>query len=91
MLENLKLPLCPKCGNTKNVKDKNDYSQCIIHQPNHECLSCNISWTPYKLVDHNTNQVYDCRFDRGGVLGQTLVRENEFKWWRTLTENIRSV
>lgn len=91
MLENLKLPLCPKCGDTKKVKDKNDYSQCIIHKPNYECLSCNISWTPYGIVDNNTNIEYKCHFERGGILrGPNLSYIDPSKWCHTLTENVRS-
>lgn len=84
MLENLKLPLCPKCGDTKNVKDKNDYSQCIIHRPNYQCTVCDISWTPYRIVDNKTNQFYKVHSE----LGSKTVRIELIKWWHTLTENL---
>lgn len=91
MLENLKLPLCPKCGDTKNVKDKNDYSQCVMHGPNYECLTCDISWTPNTIVDNKTNVKHIWDYPRGGVLGGNNLRWfNPLKWWRTLTEDIKS-
>lgn len=86
MLENLKLPLCPKCGDTKNVKDKNDYSQCVIHQPNYECLTCEISWTPYKIVDNKTGTLYSCH---GEMPSRRYVYPNPKKWCKTLTEDVR--
>ena len=38
--ENLKLPLCPKCGDTKFVKESPKLIPVIIWH----CSKCNIEW-----------------------------------------------
>ena len=91
MLENLKLPLCPKCGDTKNVNDKIvDESKLVLHTT-YECKVCDISWTPYKIIDNNTNVEYKCHYPRGGTTlrSSDMHWTNPLKWWRTLTEDIK--
>jgi hypothetical protein len=42
-MNNLALPICPKCNNTKHVKEV----RCIklIDGLAHECIKCNINWS----------------------------------------------
>jgi len=54
-MENLKLPLCPKCGDTRFVMEDRGYRMSQKLQPNYYCNQCSVVWSsiPYRLRDEH--------------------------------------
>lgn len=53
-MHNLRLPLCPKCGNTKFVVDNDiDCVQTLTIKmyPIYKCTQCNIAWGNNRILD----------------------------------------
>lgn len=43
MSENLKLPICPKCNDTKNVEELK-IDRAVVFGNQYHCCFCNLSW-----------------------------------------------
>lgn len=69
MFYNLRLPLCPKCGDTKFVVD--DVTLCVKLETVHRCSRCNIEWDAHRIKDEHgvTHSFY------GELRSPTFVRE----------------
>ena len=61
--QNLKLPLCPKCGDTKFVSDEGHPADLRIQTFAYYCSICNISWNEHFISDHNLQKTW--RFIQG--------------------------
>lgn len=63
MSQNLKLPICPKCNNTKHVR-KLKTIKLIVGSERYECKNCRIEWgecgiseqPPRKLNEYEINE-----------------------------------
>lgn len=66
-MQNLNLPLCPKCGNTKFVIDLSDSSL----DPVYKCTQCKIEWGRNRILDSGV----EYRFYSGST---TLVSPKEY-------------
>jgi hypothetical protein len=71
MNDNLELPLCPKCGDTKHV-----ISEWGIRNK-HSCEECQIEWTRNYIWDLETGEKHVF----GGEMTHRFVREHPMKWW----------
>lgn len=49
--QNLKLPLCPKCSNTKHVTESlmSKYTLAVILDTIYWCSDCDIEWNKYGI------------------------------------------
>ena len=57
MTENLKLPICPRCNETKNIKSTEFKSTKLVPYGDYSyysCPSCNIEWNYWDgIIDNN--------------------------------------
>ena len=58
MTQNLKLPLYPKCGDTKFVVD-NDITLVVKMSQPYRCTQCNIEWDEDRLLEWDSGRILD--------------------------------
>ena len=51
--QNLVLPICPVCNDTKFVKEETDYNG-LIHDCSHSCSKCNVKWNGKRNLRYAT-------------------------------------
>lgn len=87
MPQNLKLPICPKCNDTKNVvsydfTDPKSYYE--KHNASYNCKSCNISWNYRDIVEggpcftceaHTPTQFYGWAEYGMAILDRKIINE----------------
>ena len=84
--EILKLPICPYCHETKNVKSYDYYETTLSHDNHsaHYCKTCNISWKFTRGIMDST-PCFPCESDatiHHCVYGRAILDNREIKMVR---------